>query len=163
MREKLSRVFHQRVHPIDIFPGIGTCLPDFRCDRAGIPAELIVRPVSPNVFEQQNSHFLQDLSGDKERIRIPGSQWACTPSPTHPGSQQARIAPFGGTPTGLFRGILREVLWKNVTLRPIRERAVLHGEKPACLEPVSFKDRWLPQGLVHGRGRAEWYIADRET
>jgi len=38
------------------------------------------------------------------------------------------------------------------TLRPIRKRAIFHGEKPACLEPVSFEDRWLPQGSAHGRG-----------
>ena len=76
----------------------------------------------------------------------------CTPSPTHPDPQHARNAPFGGRPTGLFRGFLREVSWKMATLRPIRKRAILQGEKPACLEPVSFEDRLLPQGLVHGQG-----------
>jgi len=56
----------------------------------------------------------------------------CTPSPTHPGPQQARISPFGGRPTGLFRGFLQEVSWKNANLPRIGEWAVLHGEKPAC-------------------------------
>jgi len=76
----------------------------------------------------------------------PALMVGCTPSPAHPGSRQARIATSGGSPTGLFRGFLREVSWKTASLRPIHERAILHGEKPACLEPVSFEDRWLPQG-----------------
>jgi len=70
----------------------------------------------------------------------------CTPSPTHPGPQQDRIATSGGNPTGLFWGFLQEVSRKNAILRPIGKRAIFHGEKPACLEPVSFEDRWLPQG-----------------
>jgi len=42
----------------------------------------------------------------------------CTPSPTHPGPQQARIATSGGRPTGLFRGFLRGVSRKTPLLRP---------------------------------------------
>jgi len=71
---------------------------------------------------------------------------------TVPGPYMAPFHYFGIFATGLFRGFLREVSRKNATLRRIGERAILHGEKPACSEPVSFEDRWLPQGSAHGRG-----------
>jgi len=76
----------------------------------------------------------------------------CTPSSSHPDPQQARIATFGGCPTGLFWGFLRGVFRKMAMLHPIGERAILQGEKPAGLEPVSFEDRGLLQGTAHKRG-----------
>jgi len=69
----------------------------------------------------------------------------CTPFPAHPGSQQARIATFGGNPTGLFRGFLREVSREIVYQARFAYPKVLRAKKPACLEFVSFEDRWLPQ------------------
>jgi len=77
----------------------------------------------------------------------------CNPLPTHPGPQQARIATSGSSPTGLFWGILREVSGKNAILRPIGKRAIFHGEKPACLELVSFEKGEPPQDTGHGSGR----------
>ena len=60
----------------------------------------------------------------------------CTPSPAHPGTQQARIAPFEGNPTGLFRGFLRGVSREIALLARFVYPGILRGEKPACLELV---------------------------
>jgi len=58
------------------------------------------------------------------------------PSPTNPGPQQARIAIFDGSPTGLFQGFLREVSREIVYQARFAYPEVLRAKKPACLELV---------------------------
>jgi len=64
---------------------------------------------------------------------------------------QPQIAIFRIDPTGRFRAFSGEVSQKNPVQRSFEERRDICREKPACIELVSFENRYHPRDL--GRGR----------